>query len=200
MSAFSMPEGFESPRSERYPNAFTYDELLRGAALAYVFFQLMGMVIVFWIGTIDGVVVGLQTHPVSWAEAPVMGLGYAFGAGVIGLPVSFASLAVGSIGAKGLGMLLRRVRGDRVHVAAFAGYGVVIGAATFVVFDLITDGSDPGSFDATLLWMVIVIPLTCATVALGRLAALTMARADDAAYAQSLAALARDSSDNSASV
>lgn len=184
MNAMAVRYGASPPRRADLPKAFTLGEFVRGALTAFLVFQPMGMVIAFVSGAI--VPWGLPPGSTSniWAAALSFGaIGLIFGA-VYGLPFSVAALLVGAPFAYLLGLVLRRVRADAVHLIGFALFGLVLGLLTMTAAD-IAIGSIGGSGLQLpdLSDMPHDLAFYCASgvaVALGRLAALRNARKTDA--------------------
>lgn len=179
--------GVVSPRTSGEPKAFTLAEFTRGALLAFLVFQPMGIVIAFVSGAI--VPMGLPAGSVSNVAQASLNFGLIaviFGA-IIGLPCSIAALVVGAPGAYVLGRLVRRVRADGIHLLLFGLFGLVLGAITMSASDAVlamivgSGPQAPGLNDVPR-----DVPFSCASgaaVAIGRLLALRRARKSDALLA-----------------
>ena len=105
--------GTASPRSDEVPRAFTFGEFVRGAALAWAWFQPCVIA--------SGAIVGAITigpDELALGFLPV----------VVGLPFTVATTALGSPIAYLLGRALERRRNDLIHLATFAAYGLALGA------------------------------------------------------------------------
>ncbi|WP_156138856.1 hypothetical protein [Microbacterium mangrovi] len=118
-----------SPRTADEPRAFTGDEFVRGAGIAYVLFQPIGA-LVFSVGMILEVSPGAQPNVV----------GTIFGGALLwlvpGLLVSGLVTLLGMPLAYLLGRRMRRVDRDWIHVLAFFGYGLAVGLAVEYVFSI----------------------------------------------------------------
>ncbi|UOE45262.1 hypothetical protein [Agromyces larvae] len=117
---------WRNPRTEAEPMAFTFAEFVRGAFATWGWFLLFAL----------PALVVTSAVPAVFAVGPGTGgwgpwWGWALLYLVYGIPivlvVSLVALAVGSPGAWLLGWCLRRSDRIRVHVIAFAGYGVAFG-------------------------------------------------------------------------
>lgn len=115
-----------SPRTPEEPMAFTNQELLRGAASAWVIF--MAMLLLF--STI--VAAGLMAMP-GWAPDPVtwvmLVLLIDLCVLLVGGGVSAIVMAFGAALVRPLGRSLRRVRSLRLHALVYTAIGLVIAAA-----------------------------------------------------------------------
>ncbi|GAB3609207.1 hypothetical protein GCM10027414_13320 [Humibacter ginsengiterrae] len=185
MNAMAVRYGAWSPRTADLPKAFTFGEFSRGALTAFLVFQPMGMVIALVSGAI--VPWGLPPGSTSniWAAAvSSAAIGLIFGA-VYGLPFSVAALLVGAPLAYLLGLSLRRVRADAVHLMAFALFGLVLGALTTTAADMTMGAIGGSGLQLPDLGEVQAhyAAFECASgvaVTLGRLVALRKARKGDA--------------------
>lgn len=174
MSGEAAPGGRVSPRSPRHPLAFNGDEFLYGVWRAWLLFQCIAPASVFvsvLISAAQGVGGAAQVADV---------VGSAFGstllAGVFGLPTSILAPLIGMLPAYFLGKALRRVRDERIHIAAFAVLGLVIGVGTVVAFTAVV-GLGPEQMSH--VWILLVLAAGVA-VPFGQFAAVRRALAADA--------------------
>ncbi|AYG04941.1 hypothetical protein [Gryllotalpicola protaetiae] len=113
MSALETRYEKRSVRAVDLPRAFTFGEFTRGAALAWAWFQPCVIA--------TGAIIGAFTEGPSGVTLGLLPV-------VIGLPFTVVTTVVGSPIAYLLGRALERRRGDVIHLAAFAAYGMVLGA------------------------------------------------------------------------
>lgn len=117
-----------SPRTSAEPMAFTVDEFLRGAIVAWLWF------------------IGLST--IVWF---IVSPAIALVAAVFSLPWSIGGLLAFLLPARVLGWSLRRVATVWVHVVAFAVLGVAIGPVMTIVFSSLTSSSGYDSWSMTMI-------------------------------------------------
>jgi hypothetical protein len=82
------------------------------------------------------------------------GVSLAVLAGVFGLPTSILATSIALLPAYLLGKVLRSVRDERIHLAIFAMYGLLVGVATVAVF---TAGMAFKDDSMRILWAVLVL-------------------------------------------
>lgn len=125
-----------SPRTAEEPRAFTRTEFLRGTGRAWLWTTLL--LVAAWTVVTRGTVV--------LAVAII-------------LPASAVALVLGIPGAYALGRRLRSSSRTGVHVAAFAGYGAVLGSIMSALFVVLVS-RDPGSAWLALAMLLINAPVT----------------------------------------
>lgn len=186
----ALPCGeLEPRRTTEFSRAFTLADFAWGAIVAFLAFQPMGIIIGFCVGVASGWEQLQDSGPISsWPGALLYGVIGAVFSALYGFVPSIIALLAGSPAAYFLGRSLARVQPVWIHLAAFAAYGLVIGALTSTTFQLViaaTSGATPSTTnfsDLAFYW-----PFDCASgvaVAWGRWKALQRTTKKNAALPQ----------------
>jgi len=150
VTAATFHERRPSPRTVELPMAFTAWEFIRGALIAWVVFNLSAPLVILAWGLLQTAIRGGGVQ--AWASMPIV---------VVYTPMFAAPWSLGALLLIGapmaflLGTALRRISYRAIHLAAFGGLGLAVGAMTMIVWQWWWQIPQPG---ATITYLVVPGP------------------------------------------